>query len=493
MQQSKLTQNMATATKWSAMAEIGAKLVAPITNAVLARLLVPEAFGVVATLTLVVSFAEIFTDAGFQKYLVQREFQDEEDLKLSTNVAFWTNLSFSVLLWIIIACFSNQIAAMVGSPGCGRAVIVMSLQIPLLAFSSIQMARYRRDMDFKSLFFARMATAVVPLVVTVPLAMVFRSYWALVVGTLGKDLLNAVILTWRSKWKPQFCYSWGKLKTMLSFSVWTIVENISIWMTSNIGTFIVGIALSEYFSGLYKTTISTVNGYMNIISATIMQVLFSGLSRCQNDEEAFQQVFLKFQRLAALLVIPLGFGMYIYRDLAVAILLGGQWTAVGDFLGMWSLTSALTIVLSAMNSEVFRSKGKPKLSVLSQFLHLVVLVPTLLLTMNHGFATLTTARSLVRLQMVAVSMIIAHITTGIKIQKVFKNVYPSFVAAIVMAVAGYFLQMLSSSMIWHIASVAVCAVVYFLCLLVIPAGRQQLMEVPVVRKVLSRFRKKPRQ
>ena len=76
------------ATKWSSITEIIAKLIAPITNMILARLLVPEAFGVVATLTMVVSFAEIFTDAGFQKYLVQHEFADEKDLEQSTNVAF---------------------------------------------------------------------------------------------------------------------------------------------------------------------------------------------------------------------------------------------------------------------------------------------------------------------------------------------------------------------------------------------------------------------
>ena len=75
-----LSKRLGQATKWSSITEIATKLIAPITNAILARLLVPEAFGVVATLTMVVSFAEIFTDAGFQKYLVQHEFSDQEEL-----------------------------------------------------------------------------------------------------------------------------------------------------------------------------------------------------------------------------------------------------------------------------------------------------------------------------------------------------------------------------------------------------------------------------
>lgn len=73
---SNLNKQIKTATKWSAIAEIAAKLITPITSMVLARLLTPEAFGVVTTLTMIITFAEIFTDAGFQKYLIQHEFVD---------------------------------------------------------------------------------------------------------------------------------------------------------------------------------------------------------------------------------------------------------------------------------------------------------------------------------------------------------------------------------------------------------------------------------
>lgn len=487
MSERRVISNVAKATQWSGLTELGVKLIAPITNAVLARLLVPAAFGVVATLTMVVSFAEIFTDAGFQKYLVQHEFDDEEDLNRSTNVAFWTNLIFSLVLWGIISLFAEPIATLVGSPGCGKAVIVMSLQIPLLAFSSIQMARYRRDMNFKGLFVARMSTAFVPLIITVPLAMAFKSYWALVVGTLTKDLLNALILTCRSKWKPQFYYSLQRLKDMLSFSAWTLLENITIWLTNYIGTFIVGIALTEYYLGLYKTTMSTVNGCLNIIATASTQVLFAALSRYQEDEEQLQCVFFKFQRMVSLLLIPLGFGLFVYRDLATSILLGKQWTETAFFLGAWSLISSITIVLSNFNSELFRSKGKPKLSVLSQCLHLTLLVPLLILCMDKGFMVLAVARSVSRLQLVLVTMLIAHFSMGIKFWKVLKNVYPSFVAAMVMAAAAFFLQRVSGAMIWQIASVVICVVVYFLVLLILPAGRRQLMEVPVVSGILHKL------
>lgn len=483
MQNTDINKQMKQATKWSSITEIAAKLVSPVTNMILARILVPEAFGVVATLTMVVSFAEIFTDAGFQKYLVQREFENEEDLDRSTNVAFWTNLIFSLIIWLLISWVSAPLAALVGSPGCGRAIVVMSMEIPILAFSSIQMARYRRAFDFKGLFAARMATTLVPIVITVPLAYIFRSYWALVWGTLARDILNAVILTIRSQWKPKLEYSFRELKEMLSFSIWTIVENVSIWLTSYVGMFIVGIALNEYYLGLYKTTMNMVTGIMGIITSATTPILFSGLSRYQNEEEVFQEIFFRFQRMVAMLVIPMGFGMYVYRQLGVAVLMGSQWGEANDFFGLWSLTSALMVVLSHYCSEVFRSKGRPKLSVLSQCLHLAFLVPVLLWGKDKGFAVLTTARSLARLQGILVSSCIMHFAVGIRISKVIKNILPSVIAACVMAISGAFLRTAFDNIVWEIFTILLCVLIYAVVMLMIPAGRKQLAEIPALCRI----------
>lgn len=88
MENQNLNNKVISATKWSSITEIAAKLVAPVTTMVLARLLTPDAFGVLVTAQMVISFAEIFTDAGFQKYIVQHEFVDDNDKYKSTAVAF---------------------------------------------------------------------------------------------------------------------------------------------------------------------------------------------------------------------------------------------------------------------------------------------------------------------------------------------------------------------------------------------------------------------
>ena len=119
-----LNNKIVKATKWSSITEIVAKLITPITSIVLARLLTPEAFGVVTTLTMVITFAEIFTDAGFQKYLIQHEFIDEVDRDQSTNVAFWSNLIMSLLIWMIIGIFADPLVTVVGNPGLGHVLII---------------------------------------------------------------------------------------------------------------------------------------------------------------------------------------------------------------------------------------------------------------------------------------------------------------------------------------------------------------------------------
>ena len=471
---SDLNKNIVKATKWSTITEILAKLITPITSIVLARLLAPEAFGVVTTLTMIISFAEIFTDAGFQKYLIQHEFKDEQDKIQNTNVAFWSNLVLSLLLWFIIIIFSEPLAAMVGNPGLGNVLSIACVSIPLAAFSSIQMALYKRDLDFKTLFKVRIIGLFVPLFITVPLAFFMRSYWALVIGTIVTNLLNALFLTLFSKWKPSFYYSFKQLKEMFSFTVWSLIEAISIWLTSYVDVFIIGIYLNAHYLGLYKTSMVVVGQIMGLITAATTPILFSSLSRLQSDQQAFESLFFKFQKLVGLLVIPMGVGIFCFRDFITTLLLGDQWGEASYFIGLWGLTSAITIVLSHYSSEVYRAKGRPKLSVLSQVLHLVVLWPVVMIAVKYGFDVLCTSRALVRLEMILVNLVIMMVVVKISPLKMFVNVSQSLAASLVMGVVGTLLLEMGDSVLWNIFSIAICVAVYSGIVLIVPENRVML-------------------
>lgn len=492
--QQNLSSKIGQATKWSSIAEISAKLISPIVNMVLARLLTPEAFGVIATINMVITFAEVFTDAGFQKYIIQHEFDDEDELNKSTNVAFWTNFILSGIIFIGIFFFRDGIAKLVGSPGLGDSISLASLLIIVAAFSSIQMARYKRAFDFKTLFFARVITAFIPLVITVPLALWLRNYWALLIGNFAGQILNAVILTVKSKWKPNFYYSFRRLKEMFSFTSWTLLESISIWLTANIGIFIVGSFLNEYYLGLYKTAMTTVTSYMAIITSAITPVLFAALSRYQNDERNFRKTYYTFQRNAAVLIVPMGVGIFLFSDLVTNILLGEQWTEASGFVGLWGLTSAMAILFSNLPSEVFRSKGNPKLSLLMQVLHLAFIIPALLIAAQFSFRALYVTRSLVRIQIVVTAMLIMRYKYKFPILETIGNVMPMILSTAVMGVVGFVLERISGNMVWQLGSILVCVIVYFSVLLgCFPWVRKELLGTSYGQKVMKLLKKQKKE
>ena len=475
-----LNTKVRTATKWSAITEIAAKLVTPIVSMVLARVLTPEAFGVVTTLTMVITFAELFTDAGFQKYLVQHNFKDEKDRDESTTVAFWSNLVLSFFFWGVIAIFNEPLAAMVGNSGLGHVLIVASAAIPLASFSSIQMALYKRDFDYKTLFKVRMVSTVIPLVVTLPLAFWLRSYWALVVGTLSVNLVNATLLTAFSKWKPHLYYSFAKLKEMLSFSIWSMTESVLAWLTNYVDVFIVGTMLSQYYLGLYKTSSTLIGQIMGLVTSVTTSVLYSALSRLQNDEKEFQRLFFRFQKIVGLMLIPIGMGVFLFSDFVTETLLGDQWVEASGFVGLWGLTSALTIVLSHYSSEVFRAKGLPKISVIAQLLHIVVLWPVILVAVKYGFETLYISRSLVRFEGIVVNLCFIGLIVKIPVGKMLVNITPSCIAAACMLLVKFLPE---SENVWiNLIYIGLAASIYFVVIMCFREDRMILVNLPRIIK-----------
>jgi len=262
---------------------------------------------------------------------------------------------------------------------------------------------------------------------------------------------------------------------MFSFSVWSLIEAISIWLTTWIDAFIIGSFLNSYYMGLYKTSITMVNTLLSLITSATTPVLFSALSRLQDDESQFFKTFLKFQRLVSALVFPLGIGVYLYSDLATEILLGSKWTEAAGVIAMWGITSPVVIVFSHYCSEVYRSKGMPKLSFYSQVLHLVFLVPTCIISAQYGFWALVYARSLIRFQGIIVHMIFIKYSIKLPILKIFKNVIPPAIATFTMALLCIVLKMVSTSILFDFISIAIAAIFYFCILFLFPKMRKELL------------------
>lgn len=467
-----LNNKIVTATKWSAITEIAAKLISPLSTIVLARLLSPESFGVLVTATMVISFAEIFTDAGFQKYIIQKEFKNDDELYKSTSVAFWSNLIFSLVVWGFIALFSSQIAHLVGNDGYGVVITVSCVCIPLAAFSSIQMALFKRRFDFKTLFLVRIVGILIPLVVTIPLAYITRSYWSLIIGMIALNASNAILLTIKSEWKPKWYYETSLFRQMFSFTMWSMFESISIWLTTYLDVFIVGIFLNTYYMGVYRTATSTVAGIMSIITSATTPVLFSALSRLQSNTQEYNKMFFQFQKMVSLLVFPLGVGIFLFSDFVTSVLLGNQWAEASTFIGLWGLTYAFTIVLSHYCSEVYRSKGQPRLSVIAQWLHMIFMVPVVYWAVQQGFATLVISRSLIRLQLIIVNLGILYYISKITPFQMVYSILPAICASLGMYILKQLILPDSQNIFVTILYILLCCLGYFSIVILFKSERQ---------------------
>lgn len=466
------------ATKWSSFVNIVRKLVTPITNMILARILSPEAFGIVATITIVISFAEIFTDAGFQKYIVQHNFKDEMELKNSANVAFWTNFILAIIIWGIIFIFREALASVVGSKGYGKQLTVAGISIPLIALSSIQQAILRRKFDFRSMFIPSLVSSIVPLFITVPVAVVFRNSWALIIGTLAGHFSNSAIYYFISKWKPSFYYDWSLLKDMLSFSVWTMLESIIIWLTVNIDIFILSRIFSEYYMGLYKAGLTTISGITSIITASLIPVLFSTLSRYQNNEEKFNNIFFTFQKNASLLMMPMSIGIFIYRDVITYILLGEQWEEITGYIGVLGFVQAGNILISCFASEVYRAKGEPMISVFVQVVFVFFLGGVLVFTATHSsFENVCFVRAISLLIFMIMHTIILRIRYKISIKRLYSSSLYALIPSVIMSVVGWELCIKIESMFFKTISIFICILVYVCSCMCIPNIRKSIISI----------------
>lgn len=475
------------ATKWSAITSIMRKLVTPITSMVLARLLTPSVFGIIASLNIVISFAQIFSDAGFQKYLVQHEFKSPDELKEASDVAFTTNLIFSLLLWLVIFLFRDPLSDYVGSSGYGVQMCVAALVIPITSFSSIQQSLFKRDFDFKALFVPQLVNSLIPLIITVPLAILLRNTWSLIIGTIAANISDAIFYTVKCKWKPRIYLKNEVFKRMFGFSAWTMLETVSIWLTVNVDIFILGKSLDSTYLGMYKTGITTVNQITAVVTTTILPVLFSSLSRCQDDRQQFEKTLFAFQKYAAIILFPLSIGMLIYSDLVTKILLGKQWMDISTFIGLLGLTQAGSVIFSNYASEVYRSYGEPKISLFAQILYILFTIPPILWGVKQDFSVLCNVRVGLMVVFMVLHLVILKVRYKFSILKMFHSLLQPLIAAIIMGIIAYFLHDLIKSLVGQVISVIVCMIAYFSSLFIFPQTRE--IAIRYISIIKSRVRR----
>lgn len=472
-----LGEHAANAAKWSAATQAAMKLVAPVTTMILARLLTPESFGIVASATMVVSLADLVSDAGFQSYIVQHRFDSDDEKSLCACVAFWTNLAISIAIVALVVAAQGPIARFVGAGGHGGALALASLALPMTSLVGVQTALFRRDFDFRALFGAGVGHGIVNLAVSAGLALLGFDYWSMIAGTLAATAFRAVWLTAKSPWRPQLRYSAAQLRKMLSYGMWILAESAATWVNTWAGTFVIGNRMDSRSVGYYKTSTSISQGIVGAITGALMPVAFSALSAVQDDEGRFERVFMKMQGYLALCVVPIGMGCFVYRRALTLLALGGQWLETSTFLGLWMLAGCIVVVFGYPCSEAYRAKGMPRLCVVVQVAYLLPFLPALYIGSGYGYDALTYALPAVRLALPCINLLVLRTFVGISPWAMLKNCKWYYLLALVAMVPGIVATLLTDSLVAEVAAIAASVAIYVALLLAVAPTRRVVVEL----------------
>lgn len=483
-----ITKKTTAAFKWSSITELLSKIINPVINMLLARILAPEVFGILATVTMVISFAEVFVESGFQKFLIQHDFITEQSEQEFMSVAFWANLIFSCIIWGGVIVFCQPLASIAGNSGLGIPIAIAGVTIPLYGVIGIQNCRLKKSLEFKVLFYVRIASAFVPLVVTLPLALFGFDYWSLIIGNITGVCVQSILLMVFGRFKPLKFFRLYYLKYMLGFGVWTLLDGIVVWATAWIDTLLISHNMTNYYLGLYKNSVTTITSFFTIITSALTPVLFSSLSRLKDDQNEFNKLFLKVQKVLCLFLLPISAGLYFYRDLVTLIMFGDKWTEASDIVGIISITTALRIMFVSFYSDLYRAKGKFYLPLILQLLDIFILIPTCLISVKNGFWTLVYARAFVKLDLVIPELILTWIVCKLSPLKTGKAILHPFIATMIMSCMVLILQQVNSSIIWSFLSILICSVIYFVTLFLFKNERDEFL-IPVCNKIVS-IRKK---
>ncbi|MFA5283579.1 MAG: lipopolysaccharide biosynthesis protein [Bacilli bacterium] len=463
----KIEQKTSKSIKWSFFGELIVKLISPITNMILARLLAPEVFGVIATISIVIALSELLADSGFSKAIVQQDYETEEDYSKSTTTAFWTTLGISLLIFVVVAIFRNPISSLVGSPGYGFALLIASIQMPIYSLSSIHLSILRRKFLFKKIFWVRFASAVVPLAFGTILALLGFSYWSLIISSLASITIQSLLIIFLSRWRPTFSFSYPHLKNMFLYSFLNLLEALLVWVTASIDIVIISYFFGDSLTGMYRLSSTTVQALVRLVTAVFVPVLFSSLSRLKNDELAFKQMFSKFQRMIAYILFPIGAGVFLYRELATSLFFGEGWEQVALVVGLNGFVLSFIVPINNLASVVYFAKGKPLFSIFSQIIYLALLLIVCFVVPNYGFESFIIFRGLSPLILVISSVIFLKIFFGIGIKEEIGNILPALLITSIMFVAGLLLKNVFAGIWWDAVVIVLCMAIYFsLCFVI---------------------------
>jgi len=382
-----LKQQFVQSFKWSFLSETASKLVVPLVFIILANILTPSDFGVISAATIVISFSQVFWDAGLSKALIQRQTEINE----SANITFWINFLAGLILFILLFILAEKIAVLFKDARIADVIRVLGFQIILSSLSSVHTALFQKRFEFKKLFWIRLFTVTMPGLASIPLAYHGFGYWSLVAGSLSGQFLQTIFLWIVSPWKPKLFFEFRLAKELFKFGSWVMLGGLLSWFFIWMDSVIVGIYLSPHELGLYQTGNTFTVMIFGLFFGPLLPVLYSSFAKISNDIERLRNGLLMIIKIIAMISFPVGFGMFAFRDSIELIVFNEKWQGIGLVIGVLGLAHAFAWIVGA-NGEAYRAIGRPDIETKIMLISTPIYLIVYLYSVRYGLECLVISR-----------------------------------------------------------------------------------------------------
>lgn len=353
-----LTKKVTGGVAWLTVAQVIRRGSGLIITAILARLLSPEDFGLIALVSIAVNVVSIFGDAGIGSALVQRAEVSDDHL----TTAFWLSNIFSIALAFLGVVLAYPFALFFKEPRIVPLLMVMMLVLPLNALGMVSDVILQRRLEFRRMATIEWMSSLIAGFLGVALALGGAGVWALIAQTIAVSIVSTCSKLYATQWAPSFTFSIEHARNLLSFSVSVIGCAVINFVGSNVDNMIIGGALGVKALGYYTIAYSLVLMPGASIGGMISRVMFPALASLQNDMARLRYGYLRMLRLVASATFPLIFGLGAVAPLFVKTIYGEQWNQVIPLLQVLVVIG----IFQAINTcgVVFYAVGRPNVMLL---------------------------------------------------------------------------------------------------------------------------------
>jgi PST family polysaccharide transporter len=324
----KLAPSVLRGTTWTAASQISRQAVQLAFTILLARILMPEDFGLVAMATAVTAFITIFGDLGTSAAVFQKPEQSHEFL----STIFWLNVGFGGFVMVGIVLLAPLIAGFYREPALTAVLAALSISFPLSGLVILQKTLLEKSMRFDVLARIEISSTVIGSGAGIVLAYSGAGVWSLVLQTLMTALAMTVLIWVRAEWRPASVVRVADMKSIASFSANLTGFNVVNYFARNADYILIGRFLGSQNLGYYTLAYRILMFPLQNLSSVIARVMLPVFSRIKNEDARFRLAYLRSIGAIALIAFPLMTFLFVLAEPIVRHAFGEQWLPVVPLL-----------------------------------------------------------------------------------------------------------------------------------------------------------------